>query len=441
MLEEISTWLHSPVFRALTIGFLILLLLIPLAAVSSLVGEREATRFAVEREVSEKWGGAQSLVGPILSVPYRYRASGPKGEVLALTGHTRFLPSSLSIEGEVRPEIRYRGIYEVVLYEVALEVSGEFEPPDPGIWKIAPEDVLWDEAALIVGIPDLRGIKRAVVARWGEGTLSFEPGTGAGGLCASGIHARIPGLDQAAPGERLAFSFDLQLNGSRDLLFSPLGKATRIALASPWPSPSFAGKFLPDEREVTRNGFTAEWDISYLTRPFPQEWKDDEVAANLLGEWAAGVTLFEPVDAYAKTRRSLKYGILFLFTTFAVYFLFEILNRLRLHPFQYLLVGFALSVFYLLLLSLAEHIGFGLSYLLASAGTVGLIGGYSGSVLGSARRAAGIGAGLSGLYAYLYVLLQLEDYALLLGSLGLFGLLAAAMALTRRVDWYAGSRV
>lgn len=437
MLEEISTWVQSPILRAMVIGILILLLLIPLAMVGVLVGDREATRASVEREVAEKWGGQQSLVGPILSVPYRYRTQGPNGEVLTHVGYTRFLPSILDIEGEVRPEIRYRGIYEVALYDVGLKWSGEFERPDLGVWKIPREDVLWDEAVLVVGIPDLRGIRRAIVANWGEGTLSFEPGTGGVSLCASGIHARVPGLEKAAPGAPVRFSFELGLNGSRDLLFAPLGKETRLSLTSSWPSPSFTGQFLPETRDVTPNGFAAEWNISYLTRPFPQEWRDNEVPAELLGQWMGGVTLFQPVDSYAKTSRTTKYGILFLFLTFAVYFLFEILGRLRIHPFQYLLVGFALCLFYLLLLSLSEHLGFERAYLLASAGTVGLIALYSGSVLGSFRRAAALGTGLGALYGYLYVLLQLEDYALLLGSLGLFALLAAAMALTRRVDWYA----
>jgi inner membrane protein len=434
MFEEISTWLQSPILRAAAIGALILLLLIPLGMVGMLVGERETNRMTVEREVAEKWGGQQSLVGPILSVPYRYRTQGPNGEVLTHVGYTRFLPSILDIEGDLRPEIRYRGIYEVALYEVGLKWSGEFERPDLGLWKIPPEDVLWDEAVLTVGIPDLRGIKRAIVANWGEETLGFEPGTGGVSFCASGIHARVPRLEAS---ENTRFSFELGLNGSRDLLFAPLGKETRLSLSSSWPSPSFTGQFLPESREVTPDGFSAEWNISYLTRPFPQQWRDGEVAPELLTQWMGGVTLFQPVDSYAKTGRTTKYGVLFLFLTFAVYFLFEILGRIRVHPFQYLLVGFALCLFYLLLLSLSEHIGFGTAYLLASAGTVGLIAVYSGSVLGSLGRAAAIGAGLAGLYSYLYVLLQLEDYALLLGSLGLFGLLSAAMVLTRRVDWYA----
>ncbi len=440
MLEEFSTWLRSPMVRALTIGFLILVLLIPLAAVSSLVREREATRLGVEREVAEKWGGEQSLVGPILSVPYRYRATGPRGEVVTQVGHARSLPSSLDVEGDVRPEIRYRGIYEVVLYKVALRWSGEFERPDLGVWKIAPEDVLWDEAVLVVGIPDLRGIEGAVAVRFGDESLAFEPGSGDAGLCGSGIHARVPRLGGGVPGERVPFSFELPLNGSRELFVSPLGRETRLSLASTWTSPSFAGQFLPSSREVTATGFAAEWNISHLTRPFPQQWRDNEVAPDLLQQWMAGVTLFQPVDAYAKTSRTIKYGILFLFMTFAVYFLFEILGRLRIHPFQYLLVGFALCLFYLLLLSLSEHLGFFRSYVLASAATVGLIAFYSGSVLRSLGRAAAIGAGLSGLYCYLYVVLQLEDYALLLGSLGLFALLTSAMVLTRRIDWYAIGR-
>ncbi len=440
MLEEVSAWVRSPILRAAVIGVLILLLLVPLAMVGVLVGERETTRMTVEREVAEKWGGQQALVGPILSVPYRYRTQGPSGEVLTHVAFARFLPSVLDIEGEVRPEIRYRGIYEVVLYDVGLKWSGEFTRPDLGRWKIPQEDVLWDEAVLVVGIPDLRGIKRAIVANWGEETLSFQPGNGGVSLCASGIHARLPRLEPAASSGPVRFSFELRLNGSRELLFAPLGKETRLKLSSSWPSPSFTGQFLPESREVTADGFSAEWNISYLTRPFPQEWRESEVPSELLGQWMAGVTFFQPVDSYAKTGRTTKYGVLFLFMTFAVYFLFEILGRLRIHPFQYLLVGFALCLFYLLLLSLSEHLGFGKAYLLASAATVGLIAAYSGSVLGSFWRAAAIGAGLSGLYSYLYVLLQLEDYALLLGSLGLFALLAAAMALTRRVDWYAVGR-
>jgi inner membrane protein len=440
MLEEVSGLAQSPIVRAAMIGILILVLLIPLVVVGGLVHERESTRNTVELEVAEKWGGSQSLLGPILSVPYRYRSEGPNRELLTYTGQARFLPSRLVIEGEVRPEIRYRGIYEVALYEVGLKWSGEFEPPDFDTFKVAPEDVMWDEAVLLVGIPDLRGIKDAIVARWGEESLSFEPGTGGVGVCASGIHARISGLSSEPGGAPIPFSFELRLNGSRELRFSPLGKETRLSLVSTWPSPSFSGQFLPDTRAVTPQGFSAQWNVSYLTRPFPQEWRDHEVSAELLSQWTAGVSLFQPVDSYAKTSRTTKYGVLFLFMTFAVYFLFEILGRLRIHPFQYLLVGFAICLFYLLLLSLSEHIGFGWSYLSASASIVGLIAAYSGSVLRSLPRAAAIGVGLAGLYFYLYVLLQLEDYALLLGSLGLFALLAAAMALTRRVDWYAVGR-
>ncbi len=440
MFEEVATLAQSPILRAAMIGILILVLLIPLVVVGGLVRERERTRAAVEMEVAEKWGGPQSLVGPILSVPYRYRSEGPNRQIVTSTGQARFLPSTLVIEGDVRPEVRYRGIYEVTLYDVGLKWSGDFAPPDFSAFKVPSEDVMWDEAVLIVGIPDLRGIKSAIVANWGEGSLSFEPGTGGVGICASGIHARVPRLSDEASGTSIPFSFELRLNGSRELRFSPLGKESRLSLSSRWPSPSFSGQFLPDTREVSPQGFSAQWNVSYLTRPFPQQWRDREVTAELLSQWTAGVSLFEPVDSYAKTSRTTKYGILFLFMTFAVYFLFEILGRLRIHPFQYLLVGFALCLFYLLLLSLSEHIGFGRSYLLASAGTVGLIAGYSGSVLGSLSRAAAIGVGLTGLYFYLYVLLQLEDYALLLGSLGLFALLAAAMALTRRVDWYAVGR-
>ncbi|MGH9337691.1 MAG: inner membrane CreD family protein [Vicinamibacteria bacterium] len=250
-------WSASPIIRAVVIAILVLVLLIPLGMVALLVSERQETRALVEWEVAEKWGGRQALVGPMLSVPYRYRTSGPKGELLTHVGQARFLPETLGIEARVRPEIRYRGIYEVALYQVELKWSGAFERPHFSEWNIEAEDVLWEDAVLVVGIPDLRGIQRAIVARWNDGVLSFEPGPGAVALCDSGIHARVPGIEATAPGTRLPFSLELALNGSRELLFAPLGRETRMRLTSTWPSPSFTGKFLPDSREVTAEGFAA----------------------------------------------------------------------------------------------------------------------------------------------------------------------------------------
>jgi inner membrane protein len=429
--------LQSPVVKAVLVGAIVLLLLIPLAMVRGLIDERSGTRSAAEAEVSAKWGGPQNLGGPILVVPYVVRIRDEKGRVELETEYAILLPRGLAIDGEMTPEIRYRGIYPVPLYSARLTVRGEFNSEDLAALRIPEPDVRWQDAVLSMSVPDLRGLRQSVRLAWAGSAIDFEPGAGAGSFFPSGIHARVGGHLSSNLGSPAPFEFELGLHGSGQLTFLPLGRETRAALASPWPSPSFMGSFLPDTRTVTAGGFTAEWRLFYLGRSYPQAWRAGEVDPNVVMSAAGGVSLHQTVDQYQKSTRSAKYGILFLALTFGVYFLLEVLSRLRVHPFQYLLVGFALVLFYVLLLSLSEHLGFDPAYVLAAAATIGLISGYSAFVLRGRRHAAGIGMLLSGLYGYLYVLLQLEDYALLLGAFGLFLALGAVMWITRRVDWYA----
>jgi inner membrane protein len=424
--------MQSPVLKSFLVGALIVLLLIPLGLVGGLIHERQGTRAEAEQEVSEKWGSRQILGGPVLLVPYVVRITDANGKTHVSTAHATLLPRRLDIEGDLTPEIRYRGIFEVPLYRARLRFAGEFALEELEPLKIPQEDLRWDEATLSVGVPDPRGIRETVRLLFNGAELDFEPGAGTGSVFPSGIHARV-----GAPPQASAFSFELALNGSSHLGFVPVGQDNRVTLGSSWPDPSFTGAFLPNARTVTPDGFEAEWQLYYLGRSYPQQWKPGEVDLNRLHASAAGVDLILPVDEYQKSMRSVKYGILFLVLTFGTYFLYEVLGRLRIHPFQYLLVGFALVLFYVLLLSLSEHIGFDAAYAAAAVATIGLIAGYSGFVLKQLSRVAGIGALLSGLYLYLYVLLQLEDYALLLGALGLFAALAAVMWITRRVDWYA----
>jgi inner membrane protein len=428
---------QSPVVKALLVGVIVILLLIPLMMVRGLIDERSGTRSAAEAEVSAKWGGAQNLGGPILVVPYIVRTLDSTGRIEISTMYATLLPRALEIDGEMTPEIRYRGIYAVPLYSARLAFRGEFRPEDLAALRIPEADARWQEAVLSVSVPDLRGLRQSVRLAWGDSEIDFEPGAGAGSCFSSGIHARVGERSPSSPGSPISFDFDLQLNGSGQLTFLPFGQDTRVTLASTWPSPSFMGSFLPDTRTVTADGFTAEWRLFYLGRSYPQQWRAGEVDPNLVTASAAGVSLFLSVDQYQKSMRSAKYGILFLALTFGAYFLFEVVSRLRIHVFQYLLIGFALVLFYVLLLSLSEHIGFDQAYAVAATATIALISGYSAFVLPGLRHAAGIGMLLSGLYGYLYVLLQLEDYALLLGAAGLFLTLAAVMWITRRVDWYA----
>jgi inner membrane protein len=435
--QEVPSFLRSPILKSVLVGILILLLLAPLAMVGGLIHERQETREEAEREVSGKWGSSQTLAGPVLLVPYVVRTTDEKGRTHVTTSHATLLPRKLEIEGDLAPEIRYRGIYEVPLYAAALDFRGEFALDELEPLGIPPGDVRWADATLSVGVPDPRGIRETVRLAWNGSELDFEPGAGTGSVFQSGIHARVGEHLGAGPALAQPFRFELALNGSSHLSFVPVGQDTQVKLSSVWPDPSFTGAFLPNSRSVTPDGFTADWKLYYLGRSYPQQWKRGDVDSGMLLTSAAGVDLILPVDEYQKSMRSAKYGILFLVLTFGAYFLFEVLGRLRIHPFQYLLVGFALVLFYVLLLSLSEHVGFAAAYAAASLATIALIVAYSGFVLASASKVSGMAALLVGLYVYLYVLLQLGDYALLLGAVGLFAALATVMWITRRVDWYA----
>jgi inner membrane protein len=447
--EQSRNWTRSPILKSVLVGSLIFLLLVPLAMVRNLIDERQGARTDALQEVSEKWGASQCLGGPVLIVPYLVRTIDTRGQALVTRQYATLLPRNLEIEGELTPEIRYRGIFEIPLYAAHLDFRGAFSLDGLSELKIPEADLRWTEAVVSVSVPDPRGIRQTVRLQWGDTELDFEPGAGTGSVFARGIHARVgklvgptaigtgTGNGTPSPSQTTPFRFELAVNGSGQLAFLPVGQDTHVRVTSPWPDPSFTGAFLPDNRTVTEDGFTADWRLFYLGRTYPQQWRTGEVSAEALIPSAAGVDLRVPVDGYQKSTRSAKYGLLFLTMTFGIYFLFEMLGRLRIHPFQYLFIGFALVLFYALLVSLSEHLGFDPAYAIAAAATVGLIVAYSASVLGSAGRVVGIGGLLAGLYLYLYVLLQLEDYALLLGAVGLFVTLATVMWVTRRVDWYA----
>ena len=436
---EKRRWRDSTGFKMIAIGGLVLLLLIPLGMVESLIQEREHRRTEAADEVASTWGKCQLLGGPVLTVPYQQHSKDDKGKDYVSVSYARFLPADLRIEGKVLPEKRNRGIFEAVVYRADLRWTGSFQRPSFAAWKVAPQDVLWSGAYLSVGVPDLRGIRSAVAIHWSQRALQFQPGGVEEGLWDSGLRVPVPDLAAGKEGDSYRFAFDLGLNGSRQLQFLPLGQQTTVSLSSPWPSPSFNGAVLPESHHVTDQGFDAAWSRSWFNRSYPQQWRQEEAeklaAKSALEGSAFGVELFLPVDSYQKTERSAKYGTLFLVLTFLTFFLYEVFSAVPLHPMQYLLVGAALCLFYLLLLSISEHVPFGLSYLVAAAATVLLIGGYSAAVLRGRLRALLMTAVLAVLYGYLYVLLQLEDYALLLGSVGLFLILALVMFLTRRIDW------
>jgi inner membrane protein len=415
-------------FRLLVPAALVLLLQIPVALIDGTIAERRTTKSAAFSEVTATWGAPQQVVGPVLTVPVRAPSANGTETVVA----RQFLPRTLSVRGRVDTEVRRRGIFDVPLYVARLHVEGTFATPVETHSTV----LLWEQASVAVGLSDARAIRAASALSFGDRKLSWEPGAGDAPFLEGGVHVAVP--IAAAPSGAIPFAFDLTLAGSGRLAVVPAGDDTLVTLASPWRDPSFDGGSLPVERRVGAAGFEATWKTTSLGRGFASSWsRPQEVTRQHLAASALGVSLLSPVDTYRSNERAVKYQLLFLGPTFFAFVLFELLAPLRIHPVQYLLVGFALCLFYLLLLSFSEHFGFARAYAIAAADVVVLVTAYVRFVLGKGSRALTIGGFLTVLYAFLFVLLQIQDHALLVGSVGLFLLLAGVMWFTRHVDWYA----
>jgi inner membrane protein len=423
------------------IGVLMLLLMIPMAMIQDLVREREERGATAASEVSDKWGGTQQVVGPILTVPYRVIATDDEGKVITTTHYAHFLPEEMVVKGDLKPEIRHRGIYDVALFKAKLDVQGRFAQPDFAAWDVPPDLIQWDDAYVSLAVPDVRAFAASVPLDWNGVSADCVPDNYAGTPVNGGLHVPVR-VTETSPGkDGHLFKLSIQLNGSGAMNFLPMGKQTRVHLTSTWTGPSFAGAFLPSASRVGDTGFSADWHTLHLSRSFPQSWRGAEVGAADWDRFAFGVELRLPVDRYQKTMRCAKYAILFIVLTFLVFFMNETLDRRRIHPLQYTLVGCAVCLFYLLLLAFTEHIPFGVAYAIAAFGVVGLISAYGAAVLSTRKRALILGGMLTGLYVYLYTLLQMEDFALLMGSLGLFAILAAVMYFTRRINLVASPAV
>ncbi len=414
-----------------------MLLLVPTEMIQSLVGEREAHQSEAVHEVSSKWGEEQTLSGPILEIPYRRfvrettNDSARREQIVEVREHIYILPEQLNIVGSLRPEARHRGIYEVVLYESEIQVSGRFGTLPISELDVARENILFDKAHLIIGISDMRGIEKEIALLWNGRRTEFNPGVVTEEVVRSGVNVPL----QILPNDSAAnsFSFSISLKGSQYLNFVPLGRVTDVRLKSNWANPSFSGAFLPDSKQVSGAGFSARWNVLHLNRNFPQMWTGQQSG---VAESAFGVNLLLPVDRYQKAYRTVHYAILFIGFTFLTFFFIEILNRRFIHPVQYILVGIALVVFYTLLLSISEHLGFNTSFIISALATLVLVAGYVRAILGSARLAGVVSGILLLLYAFIFTIIQLQDYALLFGSIGLFIILAVVMYFSRKIDWY-----
>lgn len=431
-----SQWVKNSVtLKLISIGILILLMLIPLGMVEDLIWERKNRKRQAVSEISEKWGNSQTVKGPVLSVPYKsYQKVKQPNDQYVLTKVTKYahiLPAKLDISCDLDPKIRYRGIYKVPVYASKIKLTGVFKVPELAELDLGSEPIL-DQVFLGMGLSDLRSVQEEINIKLNGVSMEFEPGIPTDDIVKSGVAVHgVELLDSSST--EIPFSIELQFNGSEGIYFVPLGKVTTTSINSTWKDPSFTGAFLPDERNITEAGFEAKWKVLHLNRNYPQIIKG---ANNQIDKSSYGVDLFLTVDEYKKNERSAKYAILFIALTFVVFFFIQIMNKVRIHPIQYIMVGLALTLFYTLLLALSEKLGFASSYVLATCSIVGLITFYVKGIIGAWKIPGFLGGLLLVLYGYIYSLIQLRDYALLMGSIGLFVILATVMYLSRKIDWY-----
>lgn len=418
--------------KVFIIGIIAIALLVPKFMILSLIDDRQATAELTTLEVMQKWSLSQTVRGPVLSVPYIERTFDTEGkEVKEETREFYVLPKTLKVNGEILPQERKRSIYETVVYESELEISGQFDISELSDLKIAAKDILWEKSKLLVSISDLRGINDKISLKWNQAVFAFSPGMENPLIGTNGISLNLPELSlQGFPGN---FSFKLPLKGSGSLNFAPLGETTEIALQSSWEDPGFDGNFLPADYQVDKDGFTANWKILNFNRNFPQQWKNNEYRVT---DADFGVRLVTVADHYQKSSRSAKYAILVILFVFLSFFLTEVITKNRVHPFQYILVGFSVLIFYLLLLSISEQLGFNLAYLISALAVLLMVLLYSRSFLHNWTNAIIQTLILTFSYGFIFVLMQLETYALMAGSIGLFVVLALTMFFTRKINWY-----
>lgn len=466
--EKPSASVFKPVLvKLLMVAGIFGLLQIPLFMILGTIEERQNYNVDYPQEYNGPGAGKQSVMGPMLTVPYHYKLTeerevAPAPAALAATtgdvgvpdnppprktikvtrtatGYLHFFPENLSVSGNLMPEIRDGGKFKNIVYSTALDFKGTFKTSDFERKKLDEKEIMWQDAFIALGISDLRGISRETTVDWSGKQYKFVPGVNGVKSFDQGQYALLPDVKKDGT---YPFSFTLHLMGSRDLNIFPAGKENAINLASTWSQPTFIGGFLPTKKTVSRKGFSSLWEVSYFTRNMAQVWTDTEVdIKNSMDQYMVGVTLATPVEFYQSAIRAVKYGSLFIIMTFLALFSFEMMTKVKIHEFQYLMVGLALSLFFLLLIAASEWIPFVWSYVIAGISTIVQITWYT-QAFSKARSAQlwKVMAGtLTTLYVYLYILLQLENFSLVVGAIGLFLTLTLVLYATRNINWYGSA--
>ena len=456
-MNRFKNWRDSMLIKGAVLLLLLLLLCIPLSQIEWVIHDRQSTEQAAVQELAQTYVGPQTLVGPVLVVPYVERwevaERNERGQPTELQPRSEqryqlFFPQQTDLVGTLAPQLRYRGIFTVPFYQLQGQMQGRFAPfaPSQLVQQVRGSTIEVQTPALVLSVSDLRGLQGVPQLRVAAAPLSFERRAlhiPAAGWLSAAVHAPLSGaaLQAFNAGQALPFQLNLQLAGQDELALAPLADETTAHLTSPWPHPRFGGRFLATERRVSDAGFDARWRIAALTSQAREQVRaslgGDEGARSARGELDSfNVSLAQPVSVYSMSERAAKYGALFIALVLLAVFTTELVKRLRLHPVQYALVGLSIAVFFLLLLALSEKLGFAWAYAAAAGASVLLLAVYFSAVLGGVKRGGALAAYVALLYAALYALLASENNALLLGALLVFGMLSALMLATRHVDWW-----
>lgn len=433
-------WLReSVIIKMALIAFLTLVLLLPSLLIQDLIRERQNRQEEVIKEVSDKWAGSQLLQGPVLILPYQkmieQHDKDGRSVFTPTTAYFYLLPDALNIDAQAQPRALHRGIFDAVVYESTVKTYGKFRMPDFKKAGVEPESIIWQSARVAIGLSDLKGLRNNPEIKLGDSTYSVQPDFSSTNLFKHNL--LIQADLSARKNVNLDFSFEMHLRGSSELCFMYLGKNTSVKVSGNWNDPSFIGRYLPEERKIVSNHFSASWSVPYFNRPFPQQWLDSEVAftEKLVQDSSFGVKFIQPVDQYQKTMRTAKYAILIVVLTFISLLFTEILNKKSIHMFQYILIGAAMIIYYSLLLSFTEQVGFNAAYIIASLATTFLISMFIASVTKNKKIAAIFAGILSVFYIFIFVIIQLQDLALMVGSIGLFITVALLMYFSGKIDW------
>lgn len=405
-------------------------LIVAMNFVTNLINERKERQQEVVQEVSSKWANPQTFAGPFLSVPYIEEGIDSDKKPVKITSQVLLMPNTETVDAQLKTEVRKRSLFKVLLYRTAAGFTGKFNLDIPASFDVNRFD--FSKAKICFALSDFKGIEKAMTITLGDREYALEPGLPVASLGNVGLSAPVA-LTPDMLRSGIGFSMSTNIKGNSELKFMPLAKSSEFKLAGDWGSPSFTGNTIPLPPTISKNGFAAQWNFNSANLPFTSAVKDDDLHTE---ELSFGLSLVEPANNYAKAMRSAKYAILIIVLTFATFFVVEILQKRPFHPVQYILFGVALLLFYTLLVSISEYIAFNMAYLISAVATVLLISLYAKAHFRSWAVGMTFFAALSALYGFIFVLISLEDTALLTGSIALFVILAGIMYATRGMKWY-----